>query len=236
MQTQTLFCIWVKEKRPPNRGYIATNSVLSLSEGVCGMAYQPKSGSQCQCWGWSNAGKLFIMRIWVFHPMQWDWSRRDQDLCGQPRRAPYILWSLLISISRGFSQRVFSTGQWLIFLATGSRMETRYCPCPASTSDAFEPFSSHLQPCSQVMEYVPPFHFKLNEDGSLIKDQAESASPMLVLVFKQVTSKICQEKGKDHSFCRRAGSGRRKPMRVAILRLWRECSTTGSWRTSTTWK
>ena len=36
------------------------------------------------------------------------------------------------------------------------------------------------------MEYVPPFHFKLNEDGSLVKDQSESASPMLVLVFKQV--------------------------------------------------
>lgn len=39
------------------------------------------------------------------------------------------------------------------------------------------------------MEYVPPFHFKLNEDGSLVKDQAESASPMLVLVFKQVAFK-----------------------------------------------
>ena len=36
------------------------------------------------------------------------------------------------------------------------------------------------------MEYVPPFNFKLNEDGSLVKDQTESASPMLVLVFKQV--------------------------------------------------
>merc|ERR1712012_1270526 len=38
---------------------------------------------------------------------------------------------------------------------------------------------------NEVMEYVPPFHFKLNEDGSLVKDPKESASPMLVLVFKQ---------------------------------------------------
>merc|ERR1719210_58556 len=40
-------------------------------------------------------------------------------------------------------------------------------------------------PGNRVMEYVPPFHFKLNEDGSLVKDPQESASPMLVLVFKQ---------------------------------------------------
>ena len=45
--------------------------------------------------------------------------------------------------------------------------------------------ATHYNPY-QVMEYVPPFHFKLNEDGSLVKDQSESASPMLVLVFKQV--------------------------------------------------
>ena len=48
---------------------------------------------------------------------------------------------------------------------------------------------------SQVMEYVPPFHFKLNEDGSLVKDQAESASPMLVLVFKQVALETFRNKG-----------------------------------------
>ena len=44
----------------------------------------------------------------------------------------------------------------------------------------------------KVMEYVPPFHFKLNEDGSLVKDPKESASPMLVLVFKQVGHKNVQ--------------------------------------------
>ena len=44
------------------------------------------------------------------------------------------------------------------------------------------------------MEYVPPFHFKLNEDGTLVKDQAESASPMLVLVLKQVALQMFRNK------------------------------------------
>ena len=56
----------------------------------------------------------------------------------------------------------------------------------------------------KVMEYVPPFHFKLNEDGSLVKDPQESASPMLVLVFKQVTPwKLEQEV--NHSGCVQEG-------------------------------
>jgi len=44
---------------------------------------------------------------------------------------------------------------------------------------------NRIEDGNEVMEYVPPFHFKLNEDGSLVKDPKESASPMLVLVFKQ---------------------------------------------------
>jgi len=44
---------------------------------------------------------------------------------------------------------------------------------------------NRIEDGNEVMEYVPPFHFKLNEDGSLVKDPQESASPMLVLVFKQ---------------------------------------------------
>ena len=81
------------------------------------------------------------------------------------------------------------------------------------------------------MEYVPPFHFKLNEDGSLVKDQAQSASPMLVLVFKQVAL----DKFKTKSFCRRAGSGQRKHMLVATHKLLRECLTTGRSLRNTTW-
>ena len=84
------------------------------------------------------------------------------------------------------------------------------------------------------MEYVPPFHFKLNEDGSLVKDPKESASPMLVLVFKQVKPLSKNKMLITLVAYRKVASGQRKPTLAATLRLLRECSTTESWLRSTT--
>ena len=90
----------------------------------------------------------------------------------------------------------------------------------------------------QVMEYVPPFHFKLNEDGSLVKDPKESASPMLVLVFKQVRPWKLSKSKKIITLVvnRKVASGQRKPTLAATPRSLRECSTTGSWLRNTTLK
>ena len=87
----------------------------------------------------------------------------------------------------------------------------------------------------QVMEYVPPFHFKLKDDGTLVKDQAESASPMLVLVFKQVAWEMFGNK-RIFCFSRRVVYGRKKHMPVATNKLLRECLTIGSLLRNTTWK
>ena len=82
---------------------------------------------------------------------------------------------------------------------------------------------------------MPPFHFKLNDDGTLVKDQAESASPMLVLVFKQVALQMFGNK-RIICFSRRVVYGPKKHMPVATNKLLRECLTIGSLLRNTTWK